>query len=198
MPRIRKLDAAEVASLRSSTTVAAPKANALTHVEPAQMRKAPPERNTKEGSSPPITPAGTDGTEPRPMEQRSPRAAAFPRAAQDPVTAQQQPSSCPDREHDAPQEAVVPLRPVELLLAERRGDIVHLTLGVGITLCGVMCEETPQPRRSYIAAAGCQRCARMAHQLQARCTSCGRPALHLTGAGACVKCGHAHISIRLP
>jgi hypothetical protein len=256
MPRIRKLDPKEVASLRSSTTSAAvatlatttapiaaspnveavthritgvmPKADVPTRAEPVPMRQTPPERNTKRRSSSPITPAGTDGRESRPMERRSSRTIPLPRTVQDPalvlpstqpatatttslsmpradasartdpVTTQEQSSARTEGEHDAPQEAVVPLRPVELLLAERRGDVVHLTLGVGITLCGVVCEETPQPTRSYIAAAGCQRCARMAHQLQARCTSCGRPALHLTGAGACVKCGHAQISIRLP
>jgi hypothetical protein len=257
MPRIRKLDAEEVASFRGSTTSAAtatvattaaapivasppaeaathhttgvaPKANTPTRVGPSQMRQTLPERNTKRRSSSPITPAGTDDTQPRPMESRSPQRGTLPRAVQAPVpvlpsaspatetttslsmphadaltrvapvTTQAQPSASAERERDVPQEAVVALRPVELLLAERRGDVVHLTLGVGITLCGVTCEEAPQPGRSYIAAAGCQRCARMAHQLQARCTSCGRLALHLTGTGACVKCGHAHISIRLP
>ena len=48
---------------------------------------------------------------------------------------------------------------------------MHLTLGAGSTLCGTSCAENPSGTRAYLIASGCQRCARMLQQLQARCFS---------------------------
>ena len=87
--------------------------------------------------------------------------------------------------------------PVELLNAERRGELVHLTLGGSVTLCGTPCEPEPVSLRPYSVAAGCQRCARMIHRLKARCASCGQPLLHLAGNGACIRCGHIGAVIQL-
>jgi hypothetical protein len=99
---------------------------------------------------------------------------------------------------EPPEEATVVLLPVELPLAERRGELVHLTLGAGVTLCGTSCDPEPASSRPYSVAAGCQRCARMLHRLKARCANCGHPLLHLTGSGACIRCRHVGAIIQLP
>lgn len=219
MPSIRKLADHEVRSLRRETPRTAQEEAPNASAEAARDRPAMPSTTAVQGagvnrlpnkSAAQLTPPPTRALKgdivqrqrPAPATSVTPTEQPMQREVEQsvivPVAVPTQASPAPAADHKDPQEALVQLRPVELHQAARRGDIVHLTLGAGITLCGVRCEEDLRSSRSYFAAGGCQRCAYMVHQLQARCASCGQPALHITGAGACVTCGNVGTTIQLP
>jgi hypothetical protein len=197
VPRIRKLSNQEIASLHPDDAAAPQAVVDVSAPAPEEAPVTPARRRRRRSDD---APADGPGDAPVAAEVAEPR--AEPVAPRPDTAAPRQPPAAapikPPEPPEPPEEAVVQLLPVELPLAERRGELVHLTLGADVTLCGTPCDSEPASSRPYSVAAGCQRCARMLHRLKARCESCGRPLLHLAGNGACIRCGHIGAVIQLP